>query len=408
MDPRTGRWNKTTMVVSTLLLMLGLGLAVRSMLMRFPVPVKNVERDDNDLYNHIRSRNGDKLVSSINAYKAATGLWPYALRQLVPNYTDSTNIAGWLYNWNAAGYWSLLDCSVLSGARLQFRRDRDRSGWWWTDGDSERRIHSPTKQVDDGNPMTRSKGLNERMREEFLLRIDIFPAHPVHYQGFISTLIRWKEYQQAHAIIKQCSERWPDHWWPVVTKSTVLSLQSKREEAERNLRNWILRRRCFINYCFLADFFLREKNQEGFCDALTEAARYPVMIATSDDSSDSPSFIGEQVRDAYLWWACSRAYLTSRNEFCLQMCSYWERHLEVYDRGHHANLSVLRAAAYLAMREFKRAADSLARTREYGKHSRFWADNTDELQHAIDKKDDKFRYQPCDASESLSSLITYE
>jgi tetratricopeptide (TPR) repeat protein len=233
-----------------------------------------------------------------------------------------------------------------------------------------------------------------------------YPNQIVHAQGLVHVLAAAEQHAEALAVVEDCCERWPEHWWPRLARAIIESRLGRFEKAEKELQRWVEKHNTFGHYYFLSRFYLLTQHDEQAYATLRRAIPSPQRDWLPDDQATGDNL--GYFSDHFLCMAAVQAYDGQQFNLVLDLADTWERHHAQQQRVIDLSYPVLRAAALLALRRYDEAKTALQPAQQYVRRRSIWACNLDELESAIRNKDSSFVYHFGNYPDQLHIDVAYE
>jgi hypothetical protein len=344
---------------------------------------------------------GKPIVDAIYQFKADCGLWPCSLRELIPDYLTSEQIRGWSYTWQPTNWWYLSDLGLFPENIIRYEFRGKQAGWLITDGETETWIQ---KRKSETSPRKLSTEVQRKFVTALKSRIRNYKHEIIHYQGLICWYYQRGEYRSASEECAKCLRRWPNHWWPNLMMAYIEKKLDQEAGADKRLATFATRKSDLGHWFFVADYYLQTGQAKKCRHAMRTGSKAPIRDVF--DGRDAGELFGVS-GELLAWQAAVLCYRQAWFEECLAVCDQWQAFEK--EKGYLVDHSywALRAACYLARREYEKANDAIQSMMKIYRRKGVWADHLTELEDSINRKDSQYKYDPGNCFTHFSILIEY-
>jgi len=321
---------------------------------------------------------GQPIVQAIYSYRTANGLWPQQLTDLVPAYLPTPPGSQWEFAWTHLGDNRIQTNSPGGTLRIGFCFT-DQSNQGWTAGNRETEISLGMPAPNSIPPNVFDSAIATARISELRRRAAREPAELIHRQALLTDVVNLNT-QDARDISKQATIDFPAHWWPHYTLAEMLVLTEDLHSADDQLVNWAEANPSFVRYWILVQFRERHQLHKEAMVALEKAIQFPIR------STDGVDFTSEYI--AFL--SARAAYNQGRHDLVLAVCNLWKQ-ASGYGEP-EPSWRAFQSAAYLAMGNFVAAKPPIDDLISIAKTKGVWAGDLENLQKAVDSKNQAFSY----------------
>jgi hypothetical protein len=319
---------------------------------------------------------GLPVVQAAETYRAAHGLFPIELRDVVPKYLTVAPDKEWQF-----GPGSVFCYPSWPSVGISYHFPTDSpigAGGWWVYGEGVNR----QLDVPHPTPSTRylaGEPLFTAQLSEYERRISRFPTERMWYADKISFLASVKHDQALRNECERTANLFPNWWFPQIVLAQIGGFDTA---ATARFKGWVESNPRFVTYWYLARHFRDKGDIEGALNALEKAANCPFEGYPEDSAWTGTGLAFD---------AANFTYENKHYELTLKLCQQWATLGESH--GEQSWLA-FQAAAELAQGQFESAAARAGEALQASRKKPMAAMNLPILLQAAEAHDTNFIYQP--------------
>lgn len=314
------------------------------------------------------AQSGVPIVEAIYRYQLTKGLFPYQLKDLVPEYLSKNEIVDWEIGW-MPHVWYIERWPVTAYVWSSFHKESE-NHWFFIYMRTS--IKLDVKQTIPKELDINMEQLKKNIIMEFKKRIqkapdNKYPSVLVHFEGYISFLMKNELYKEVIEICLEMRARKSLSWLLERALARARGKLGKFREAEKEFLDWVSVEPTFHKYYFIAQFYEYFGKKDESIKMLKKATHYKLKS-----------------RD-YLMNAALHAYEKNEYDLAIEICDIWEEYKNRKDDWVQDYL-IVRAASMLALGKHKAALQDVQQIKKEHRQSQ-----PIKLLRAIDKKNTTFR-----------------